>query len=371
MKSFGIIAEFNPFHLGHKYLIDRAREETGSNVCVAVMSGNFIQRGGPAVYDKWKRAELAIQGGVNLVIELPAVYATASAEHFAFGGVKTLEALGCVDTLVFGSESGNLDELQRTAFILKKREDELLEIISRMSREGMSFPKAREEAVRQIAPELKSDVLREPNNILAVEYLKQLEHMKPYTVKRIGQGHHESATALRDRLAAAEPEKFRRAEENYFNLVRSRILQSSPDTLEKMCAVGDGLENRLKDSVRFAKNTDDLIKKVKSKAYTYSSVERLLAHIVLGIESDYDKGPGYIRVVGFDEKGAGLLKKIKREECCSLPVITNINKEWDKLGDGQAMIEKDILATDVFNVIWSRNMYTESDYVKKPVIVRC
>lgn len=369
MKSFGIIAEFNPFHLGHKYLIDRAREVTGSDICVAVMSGSFVQRGGPAVFDKWERTRLAVEGGVNLIVELPAVYATASAEHFAFGGVKTLEAMGCIDRLVFGSESGDVKLLEDAAHLLKKKDAEIFQLTSLFSKKGLAFPKAREEALHIISPNFDLRILREPNNILAIEYIKQLESMEPCTIKRIGQGHHESATALRNRIAAGNPEAFRQAEANYFNLIRTRILQGSADELEKMCAAGDGLGNRLKDSVRFAENTDDLIRKVKSKAYTYSSVERMLAHIVLGIEMNYSQAPAYIRVLGFDEKGAKLLKHIKKQECNRVPVITNINKEWEKLGDGQAMLEKDILATDVFNVIWNRNMYKESDYVKKPVIV--
>lgn len=370
MKSFGIIAEFNPFHLGHKYLIDRGREETGCETCVAVMSGSFVQRGGPAVYDKWERAERAIDGGVNLVLELPAVYATASAESFALGGVKTFEALGCVDTLVFGSESGNIDELRAAAVLLKEREAELMDIVSGLCKKGLSFPKAREEAVRSLVPEFNVKILREPNNLLAIEYLKQVKNMKVHTVKRIGQGHHKSATVLRNRLADAEPEKFKRAAENYFNLIRTRILQSDSETLESMCAVGEGLGNRLKDCVRFAGSTEELIENVKSKAYTYSAVERLLSHIVLGIELDFKREPGYARVLGFDEKGAMLLKRMKQEECNSIPVITNINKEWKHIGGCEDMMEKDILATDVFNVIWGKNMYQESDYVKIPVIMK-
>ena len=370
MKSFGIIAEFNPFHLGHKYLIDKAREETGSEICVAVMSGSFVQRGGPAVYDKWERARMALEGGVNLVLELPAVYATASAESFALGGVKTLEALGCVDTLVFGSESGHIGQLESAARLLQDREEELMEVVSSLCKTGLSFPRAREEAVRSLAPDFNVDIFREPNNILAIEYLKQVENMKAHTIKRIGQGHHKSATVLRNRLADAEPEKFKRAAENYFNLIRTRILQSDSETLESMCAVGEGLGNRLKDCVRFAGSTEELIENVKSKAYTYSAVERLLSHIVLGIEPDFKREPGYARVLGFDEKGAALLKRMKKAECNRIPVITNINKEWECLGEYEDMMDKDILATDVFNVIWGKNMYRESDYVKKPVIMK-
>lgn len=370
MKSFGIIAEFNPFHLGHKYLIDKAREETGSEICVAVMSGSFVQRGGPAVYDKWERARMALEGGVNLVLELPAVYATASAESFALGGVKTLEALGCVDTLVFGSESGHIGQLESAARLLQDREEELMEVVSSLCKTGLSFPRAREEAVRSLAPDFNVDIFRESNNILAIEYLKQVDNMKVHTIKRIGQGHHESATALRKRLAEEDLEGFKRAGENYFNLIRTRILQCSSESLEAMCAAGEGLGNRLKDCVRFAGSTEELIGNVKSKAYTYSAVERLLSHIVLGIEPDYKRMPGYARVLGFDEKGAALLKRMKKAECNRIPVITNINKEWECLGEYEDMMDKDILATDVFNVIWGKNMYRESDYVKKPVIMK-
>ena len=165
MKSLGIIAEFNPFHQGHQYLIDKAMEETGSDVCVAVMSGNFTQRGIPAVQDKWTRAEAAVKQGVNLVVELPVVFSCSSAEYFARGGVDILEGFGCIDRIAFGSESGDIGELRRAADFLLRFDREIHQKVQALVKAGEVYPKARQRAVEQIGGDFDLSALREPNNI--------------------------------------------------------------------------------------------------------------------------------------------------------------------------------------------------------------
>ncbi|MDD6043492.1 MAG: nucleotidyltransferase family protein [Eubacteriaceae bacterium] len=368
MKSLGIIAEFNPFHEGHKYLIDRAMSETGSDVCVAVMSGSFVQRGGPAVADKWTRTMQSIKGGVNLVIELPAVFATASAELFSFGGVKTLEALGCIDTLAFGSESGNLDELKRIAAALKENDVALMTSIRQFCKEGMSFPKAREKALEESYEYFSSETLRSPNNILAIEYLKHLERMEPFTVKRVGAGHHQSASEIRRKLESENPDRFSEMADRYFTLVRGAVLTHDSETLESLSPAGQGLGNKLKAEIRYANDLESIIERVKSKSVTYSGISRYLANIVLNKELNYEATPEYIRILGFDKTGAEFLKQMKRKKSCSLPVITNINKDRIETVEGRKMLDLDTTATDIHNLVWGNDMYSMSDYVHKPIL---
>ena len=367
MKSLGIIAEFNPFHQGHQYLIDKAMEETGSDVCVAVMSGNFTQRGIPAVQDKWTRAEAAVKQGVNLVVELPVVFSCSSAEYFARGGVDILEGFGCIDRIAFGSESGDIGELRRAADFLLRFDREIHQRVQDLVKAGEVYPKARQRAVEQIGGDFDLSALREPNNILAVEYLKRLRRIEPYTTRRKGDGYHQSASQIRSELAEREPERFARMSRIYWELVSSRILQTDGSRLEQMFSAGEGLGNKLKKEVRCASSAEQLIMRVKSKAYTHSRISRLLTQVLLDIdEPDAREGQPYIRVLAFDRTGAAFLKEMKKKECALLPVITNINKEAGRYPEIQKTLQKDILASDIYNIIAGKDLYACSDYVMRP-----
>ena len=367
MKSLGIIAEFNPFHEGHKYIMDKAMADTDAEVCVVVMSGNFVQRGQPAVYDKWQRAEAAVNQGANLVVELPTVYACNSAEYFAKGGVSVLEGFGCIDYLAFGSETGDVCELQRAADFLKHNDETLKGRIQTLMKEGHSHPKAREIAVLEMEKDFDENLIKEPNNILGIEYLQQIETLKPYTTKRRGAGYHESASAIRKAMEADDPVYFDGVREQYWRLVAAKILQMDVSQLTKIFSADEGLANKIKKEIRYASSADELIERVKSKVYTRSRISRLLTQVLLDIDKDtVGEAAGYIRVLAFDRTGAKFLKSVKKAECNRLPILTNINKEAADYPEIREALAKDILASDIYNLIFGKNLYDYSDYVMRP-----
>ncbi len=367
MKSLGIIAEFNPFHQGHQYLIEEAMRQTASEVCVAVMSGSFMQRGSAAVSDKWTRAKEAVKNGVNLVVELPTVYAVSSAEYFAKGGVGILEGFGCIDVLAFGSESGDIGQLQSAAAFLKDKDEELHSRIQAFMKMGHSYPKARQIAAADLCLDVDETLIREPNNILALEYLKQLKTLNPLTIKRKGCGYHQSASMIRKKLADENPQAFAQMDRTYWALVAAKVLQSDSAELEKILSAGDGLGNKLKKEIRYASSTEELIGRIKSKAYTYSRISRLLTQTLLDIDKEaVENAKGYIRILAFDEIGAKFVKEMKKKECATLPIITNINRELFNHNDIQETLKKDILASDIYNIITKNNLYDYADFIVKP-----
>lgn len=369
MKTIGIVAEFNPFHEGHKYLIEQAKADTDADICVVVMSGNFVQRGMPAAYDKWQRAKMAVEQGVNLVVELPTVYACNSAEYFAKGAIEVLEGLGAVDILVFGSESGDLEMLRSAAAFLKAEDEVLKERIQALMREGYSHPKAREMAVLEQEHGFEDALIKEPNNILGIEYLQQIHSLKPHTVKRKGKGYHQSASEIRAAMEAEDPEWFRNLSDRFFRMSAMKILQMPVTELTAFASADLGLANKLKKEIRYADSLETLIEKVKSKVYTRTRVMRLLAHILLDIKkADVEQAKSYIRVLAFDSAGAKFLKDVKKRECNTLPVITNINKEAGNYPQIAETLEKDILASDVYNLLTHKNLYEMADYTQRPYI---
>ncbi|MGN0658736.1 MAG: nucleotidyltransferase family protein [Emergencia sp.] len=381
MKSIGIIAEFNPFHQGHRYLAERAREETGCDTAVAVMSGSFVQRGAPAAFDKWTRAEMAVREGISLVAELPAVYACSSAEIFAKGGVSILDGFGCIDFLAFGSESGSLDQLESAASFLSAHRSELNGRIRALMKEGFSHPRARQAAAEALDAGFDMSVIQEPNNILALEYLQQLEnlqqadrhrqHMRPWTVRRQGEGHHSSATRLRASLRQEDPQLWDERDRLYWQLVTAAALRASPEELREVFSAGGGLSEKLKKEIRYADSAESLAERLKSKAYTHTRISRLLVQTLLGIDQRaVSEAVPYIRILAFDERGARLLKEIRKRGCAEIPVITNINREMDRYPQVRSTLEKDILAADMLNLIHGRDLYRWSDFVQMPRFVK-
>lgn len=388
MKSIGIIAEYNPFHDGHRYQIEQSREMTGADVLVACMSGDFVQRGGPAAFDKWARARMAVENGVNLVVEMPTVFASSSAEYFAKGGVSVLAGFGAIDYISFGSECGDIERLKSVATSLEQNHKLIHERIQGLIKEGHSYPKARQMAAKGLL-ENPEDIyiLDEPNNILAIEYLKQLnvlgqacelgaghgdkmaqhQHMIPITVKRVGDGHHSSSTKIREGLLRDKTSGYGQAMARYFDFARAKALLADATDLENAFSSGEGLGNRLKNEIRYAKNIEGLISMVKSKGYTYTRVSRLLAQALLGINVDTVlEAKPYIRVLGFDDLGAKFLKEVKNRECASLPIITNINKDVRSDDEIFQTLAVDIKAADMYNLICGADLYTNSDYVVRP-----
>jgi len=371
MKCVGVIAEFNPFHNGHRYLIRSARELSGADVCVAVMSGPFTQRGLPAAEDKWKRAENAVRGGVNLVLEMPVVYAAGSAQYFARGGVRVLEGLGCVDVLAFGSESGDLRALAGAASFLADHGETVGKRIGELTKQGFSYPRARQKAVQEIDPSFDVSLIAEPNNILALEYMRECRNMRALTVKRVSGEGYPSSTALREKMMREQADFYAAARERLFSVLAGTVLSAEDDAFDDVPAAAGGLGRRLVKKIRLAGNTEELIGQLKTKAYTRTRIQRLLTHVLTGLrKTDMENAAVYARILAFDRKGAELIKSVKKTECASIPVLTNISKEAEQPPGIQRTLARDVHAADMYNLIIGNDLYKDSDFVKRPFFFR-
>lgn len=401
MKVLGITAEYNPFHNGHKYHIEKSREMTGADCVVAVMSGNFTQRGEAAILDKWERSRLAVNNGVDLVVELPFVYACSKAQSFAEGAVDILKGLG-VQMISFGSENGDIRDLYDLASKLTKEGHEISQAREKFMKQGMSFAKAGELAASEILGEKAARLMTEPNNILALEYLKRLIFWKergydiePVTVKRHGSGYFEEnsekgfagASVIRKMESSEEFKRYvpknvvcalegtentqlaaecaLQANDCLFRLVRSEIVKSSSEALAQVYHMGEGLENKLKKEIIKAENMEELVSSVVSRRYTEATVRRLLTYVLLGIREYEPTKAVYGRVLAATENGRKLLGSLKKQDG-HMPIITNINKDELDNDCVQACLRYDVLASDMYNLIHDRDLYAFSDKVKRP-----
>jgi len=360
-RVLGIIAEYDPFHRGHLYHLKESKRVTGADRTVCVMSGEFTQRGDPAWHNKYLRAEAAIRNGVDLVVELPFVYACNNAEYFAKGAVDILDGLGCVDVLSFGSESGDMSGLMNVAGTLATGSPELNSHIRAGMSSGLSYPKARSLAVTEILGQGAAHVLSSPNNILGAEYLRRLisrgSKIEAVTVKRFAcdeDGVSESekvagATAIRAMLSVGENVEdyitqetaaviseyktrgdFTHAEPAVLlSLLLYAIATKERGELAEIFSASEGLENRLADAAGRAENFAELIRCMKTKRYTETRIKRLISHTVVGLtKADMaaaEAGGLYARVLAFGEGGASLLRKIRSTSL--IPIITNPNKQ--------------------------------------------
>ena len=402
MKVVGIIAEYNPFHNGHKYHLEKALKKTGASVSVAVMSGNFLQRGEPALWDKRHRAKMAVENGVSLVVELPFAFACNNAEQFAYGGVSLLSGLGCVTDLAFGCE-GEPEALMRTALQISREDDELKRSLAFYLEKGQSYPAARTAALRACGEEEGAALLTLPNNILAAEYLKQCilqnSGMGIAAVKRMGGGYLDtdlshslsSAAAIRDAwekgASLEELQAFLPPEtvtvlkdldprdnvffRDFYELAVYRIRSAGKEELAEIYAVSEGLENLLKKAAASAVDLESLIRGVKSRRYTRTRIQRILIQAVMGLaKTEYNQiledRQLYAHVLAFDEKGAGLLRHIKKSGCASIPVYSNISKETSEKERQSALLRYDLLATDVYHIVQRNGIYSGSDLVLAP-----
>lgn len=368
MKTAGIIAEYDPFHGGHARLISACREIKGCEAVVSVMSGDFTQRGTPAVFDKWTRATEAVRRGVDLVIELPAIYACANAGIFAAGAVKLLESLGLVDVLAFGSESGDLMALGHCASELARLERDGRAIREAMAG-GISYPKAREEALTAALPAIDTGLLRLPNNILAIEYMKHIRRMEAFTIKRTGPGYHESSTEIRRKLRTQDPGRFDRAEDRYFALIRNCFLSMDEAEAARYSSLSEGLCNRIKKVLRLAKSREELINRAKSKRYTYSRISRALCEVLIGADDKVRAGlPVYVRPLAFTRKGAELIKRIRNSADAPVFVGSPARVPAGRPGLSEA-IAVDTRASDIYCIISGMDLYRDSDYVRRPELI--
>ncbi len=416
MKAVGLVTEYNPFHNGHLYHLNKAMELTGADISVAVMSGDFVQRGEPAVLDKYTRASMALNSGVNLVIELPVNYAVSSAESFAAGALKVLDYIKA-DSIAFGSESGDIERLSKLAYILCDNEDMLYKEISKCTANGISYAAARQKTVEKLTDKDTAAILTSSNNILAVEYLKAIIKnnyaIKPYTIKRQGDSYNDtdimsdyaSATALRGNLKADNISKYipvkaglilssntnyiypdditealftrlldilfaSSYDKNVFieNVMKypdvnkeiaGRLYKSAMDMITRTVPHGAGS----KDNEAFSFGS--LCEHIKTKEVPLSRIKRALVRITLGLDKKhmekYSNEP-YIRVLGFDKKGQEYLSYIRKT--VEVPLIT-------KTADYKEMLLDDIHAANIYNMIAAGKYGVKElgDYVKNPIRV--
>ena len=364
MRTVGLITEYNPFHNGHLYHLEESLKLSDADISVAVMSGHFLQRGEPALTDKWSRAKMALTAGVDIVIELPLPWACSSAPDFARGGVHALNALGNVSTICFGSESGNLEPLQNYADLLFNESELVAKKTAQLLRRGLNYPQARAQVIAAMFPAAEMEELSAPNNILGIEYLKSLRQTQsvilPLTIKRVGAGYHEtcigsgciaSATGIRqclkddDDVEALLPEKVYRvlqetlkagdflSNERLFYLLLARIFSQSSE-LERFWLVDNGMEKRLMSHADQADDLEGLISGIKSRQLTRTRVQRMLIAILLGLETTQVKEllasePRYLHLLALSEKGRTFLARSRKNR--TLPLIQNFSRVYPTL----------------------------------------
>ena len=375
--NYGVVAEFNPFHKGHKYLVDTLKEN-GANTVTAVMSESFVQRGECACISPYERVKMALGNGVDLVLSLPVQYATSSAEFFGNAGVTILGSLGVIDSLGFGAECNSADSLKECAQIITG--DEIKPYLEKRLSEGNSFPKARQYALEDMGEEECARILSTPNNILGVEYIKSvLKNEFPMDFKpvvRIGASHDSqdlsddicSASAIREIMknegefrAFLPEESFRILKENIEkqkapadyrkleNAVIYKLRTMNVEDFRNLPDVSEGLENRLFNAVRSSNSLDEILEKVKTKRYTHSRLRRIILCAFLGIaKSDLLMPVPYIRVLGFSSKGASLLKEAKEKSL--LPIVTRASDIKSLGEDAKRTFFLECTARDLFSL---------------------
>ena len=399
MNITGIITEYNPFHNGHLYHLSEAKKNTNADAIICVMSGNFVQRGGPAIIDKWKRTEMALNNGVDLIIELPTYYAVSSAEFFAKGSVSILHNLGIVNNLFFGSECGDVDKLTALSKILVNEDTQLKSLIKEHLAKGDTFAKAREKSLIQyLKDEEVNKIITSSNNILGIEYIKSILRLNstitPSTLKREGSNYNDknlsnsfsSATAIRELLKNKNSlenlknlipkesyEIFSKLQdENYplvfdedmFKFIKYKI-QTNCINFNNLYEITEGLENKLIKEITSSNSYEDFILKVKSKRYTYSKISRILTHIYLGLDSNTflnidNPNNLYARVLGFNNRGREVLSLIKRNS--SIPLITKVPRFTNN-----PLLQFDIQATAAYANL-NNKINPNKDYLQSPII---
>ena len=408
MKVIGLITEYNPFHNGHKYHIDTAKKLTNADYVIVIMSGNFVQRGTPAILDKYTRTQMALANGADVVLELPTIFATASAEYFAYGSMAILHQLGIIDAVVFGSECGNVTVLQQIAKVLLSEPKELESTISTLLKTGMTYPSARAYALSEYMSKHFSDtvdweaVLNSPNNILGIEYIKAIKKLnssiEPITIQRISSQYNEtilkdnisSATAIRYLLEqnleqanstktnySLKDQELLQLSNNVPNrvyelLVKSygvrypiqpqdfilplyhQILNTDVTTLSTYLDLSPDMANRIKNSKLMHATYTVMIDEIKTKQYTQTRIQRALTHILLNITEETFKQAlsqpesYYARILGFQKKDSSLIRKMKKSS--TIPVLNKLSESKEVLSKlGQVILEYDITSSHLYN----------------------
>lgn len=407
MKIVGLITEYNPFHNGHKYHLEEALKQTNSDYAIVVMSGNFVQRGSPAIMPKHLRTQVALESGAAIVIELPVLYATGSAEQFAMGAVSLLHSLNCIDTICFGTESGDIVALEQIARILYNEPDDYKAALRKYLKKGNAFPLARQKAFYEITGNTSlSSVLESPNNILGIEYIKALYRLKstitPVSIQRKESHYHDtelkvsysSATAIRNVFAEAGnnnsfstdilkkqlppnalpllTETFLKRYPVYTNdfslLLKYRLLTETKETLLTYMDINEALANRICKHKNHFISFEQFCEEIKTRDITYSRVSRALLHILLQIKKTGKTFPAYARILGFRKDSASVLSALKEKS--SIPLITKLS--FSALNEEEnAFLQQDIFASDLYESVITNKFQTPFIVEQKKEIVRC
>ncbi len=392
INAVGIIVEYNPFHNGHLHHLHEAKRVSGAPFAIAVMSGNFLQRGEPAIADKWSRAAMAVNSGVDLVIELPAVFSVRSAQYFAAGGVQLLKRLGIVSHICFGAETADVARLQQAAQALAQ--NNTIDALRQEMKTGRTYA-ASLAAVLSANAGVDGQLLQSPNNLLAIEYLRAIAKYAPdiipLAVPRIGAGYHDqritaaiaSATAIRAHilqnsgLPPGSPAHFavpatcaRQLNDllasgkmpvtlaSFSSIILAKLRSMSLAEIAALPDVAEGLHNKISDAALQATTAQELLRYIKSKRYTLTRLQRIMVHALIGTTRDkllqFDQlGPLYARVLAFNDNGRKLLKALESQ--AAIPVITKTahyltskQQRQSALSPLQAMLAYDVAATDMY-----------------------
>lgn len=407
-RVVGIIAEYNPFHNGHYYHMQKAKQEANADYCIAVISGNFTQRGDVSIVNKWAKAYMAICGGADLVIELPTIYSVSSAENFANGAIKILDSLKIVDSFAFGAEANDLATLNNIANVLNEEPKGYTNILNHELKKGISYPAARENAIMMYLNDIKryANVMGNPNNILAVEYLKALKNQKSkltpimirrqkvyYNEHRIVDGY-ASATGIRELLKNKEYSDVSKVVprstyqilgqqanngrmilslEKYQKEIIYALRKMTVEEIAELPDVSEGLENSIKNAANNCNNLTELINGIKSKRYTQTRIQRILIYALLGINKkmmeNSKKIIPYTRILGFNSKGKMLISEIMNKNP-KINMITSVKKYMDQNKNKQLaeMLNVDIFATDVYTLGYDYDSKANLDFTNNMII---
>lgn len=408
-RVLGIIAEYNPFHNGHLYHISESKQETGAQYVIAIISGNFVQRGNTSITNKWIKARMALLNGVDLVIELPTIYSISSAENFAEGAIKIFNSLGIVDTISFGMEASDISTLNNIANVLYNEPKEYITMLSHELKKGNSFPKARENALMMYLNDIKryANVMAGSNNILGIEYLKAMKKTKsiinPIGIKRQKVLYNDkyivdefaSATAIRKMLMTKQLNDISKVMPRNSYLILGEELKKghyvidiskfekeiiytlrkmSSEEIAKLPDVSEGLENLIKNAADSCNTLEELINIVKTKRFTQTRIQRILLYSLLGITKKQmeisKKITPYVRVLGFNNKGKELISEMMTLNP-KLNIVTSVKRYIDDIANKnlKEMLETDILATNIYTLGYYSDSYSNLDYTNKIEII--
>lgn len=401
MNITGVVVEYNPFHNGHLLHLRKTTNLTNPDLVIAIMSGNFVQRGEPALFNKWLRTKLALINGVDIVVELPTIYATSSAENFAYGSVLSLEAINAND-FVFGAETTNIANLWEIAEKTHSESNEFQVILKENLHKGLSYPQAQQETFLKLYPSL-ADELNNPNNLLGISYLKAMLRkniaIKAHSVKRVGSGHHNrtintitSATAIReniqylDQIEKTIPEisfdiisdnvkNKQYLKLNQFNsLIFALLKRANIDELYNLPEMEIGMGELLKNNIYKVNTIEELVNTCTSKRYTSSRIQRIIIRLLLNIDQTFfnlsviQKELPYIRILGLNTSKSKLIKQWR--ESLEVPVIQKTSLYKPNNNFAKLSWNLDLRATDIyFNQYRNKSLRTQRQDYTHPLVI--